>query len=216
MRGESRTTKILLQLIGEAKIKEIDNFVMASGGRLFYEIKDQNQLTKLFKNLTMQFKNHLTLDDLMIIRSYTGYQFKNINAILRNHWSYQECGLLTDEIKNKYQMLAQKIECLLDKFPSLEMDVTTYRGVELNSFKKVDVNSLKELEFMKGKYMYEEGFTSTSIIKNNSYFNQNLENGKNYNIEIRYLIPKESKDGALLIEDNLSFSPGQTEYLINK
>ena len=40
MRGESRTTKILLQLIGEAKIKEIDNFVMASGGRLFYEIKD--------------------------------------------------------------------------------------------------------------------------------------------------------------------------------
>lgn len=216
MQGESRTTKILLRLIGEEKRKEIDNFASESSNRLFYEIKNQNQLTQLFKNITMQFKDHLTFDDLMIIRSYTGYQFKNINAILRNNWSYEECGLLTDEIKNKYQKLAQEIERLVNKFPSLEMDVSTYRGVELNSLKKYGIKNLKELEILKDKYMYEEGFTSTSIIRNNSYFGQNLENSKNYNIEIKYLIPKESKDGALLIEDNLSFSPGQTEYLINK
>ena len=127
MQGDSRTTKILLRLLGDEKIKEIDNFVGESS-RTFYEIKNEVQLTHFFKDSVDKFTKRLTLDDFMTIRIYTGYQFKNINAILRNHWSYQECGLLTDEIKNKYQMLAQKIECLLDKFPSLEMDVTTYRG----------------------------------------------------------------------------------------
>lgn len=216
MQGESRTTKILLRLLSDEKIKEMDSFVNASSNRIFYEIENELQLTQLFKDSVDNFIKRLTFDDLITIRSYTGYQFKNINAVLRNNWSYQECGLLTDEIKNKYQILAQKIECLLDKFPSLETDVTTYRGVELNSFKKFDVNSLKELEFLKGKYMYEEGFISTSVIKSNSYFNKKFENNKNYNVEIKYLISKESKDGALLIDDNLSFSKGQTEYLINK
>lgn len=216
MLGESRTTKILLRLLGDEKIKEIDSFVRETSGRTFYEIKNEGQLMQFFKDSVEKFTTGLSLEDCMAIRSYTGYQFKNINAVLRNNWSYQECGLLTDEIKNKYQILAQEIECLVDKFPSLEMDVKTYRGVELNAFKKFEVNSLNDLEFMKNKYMYEEGFISTSIIKSNSYFNKNFENGKNYNVEIKYLIPKEGEDGALLTDDNLSYSTGQMEYLINK
>ncbi|MDD6223989.1 MAG: hypothetical protein PUB18_03220 [bacterium] len=43
-----------------------------------------------------------------------------------------------------------------------------------------------------------------------------LENRKTYNVGIKYLIPKESSDGALLVTDELSFSPNQNEYLINK
>ena len=69
---------------------------------------------------------------------------------------------------------------------------------------------------MKGKYMSEEGFTSTSIVSENSYFRKTLENRKTYNVGIKYLIPKESSDGALLVTDELSFSPNQNEYLINK
>lgn len=63
--------------------------------------------------------------------------------------------------------------------------------------------------------MYEEGFTSTSISSESSYFNKTLENGKTYNVGIKYLIPRESKDGILLSSSDLSYSPNQNEYLLN-
>lgn len=68
---------------------------------------------------------------------------------------------------------------------------------------------------MKDKFIYEEGFTSTSILKDTSYFGKSLETGKNYNVEIKYLISSDSQDGALLMNSNFSYSPNQNEFLIN-
>ena len=59
--------------------------------------------------------------------------------------------------------------------------------------------------------MYEQGFTSTSLKEESSYFKT-----QGCNIEIRYLIPKDSKDGISLINDELSYSTNQNEYLLDK
>ena len=69
---------------------------------------------------------------------------------------------------------------------------------------------------MKGQFIYDAGFMSTALIRNRSFFDRELE-GLNYrNIEIEYLIPGDNGDGITLIGDDLSFCPGQTEYLITK
>ena len=72
---------------------------------------------------------------------------------------------------------------------------------------------LKNLE---NKYYYESGFTSTSLVRDKSFFNRELEYHEFCNIEIEYLIPGESNDGIPLINDDLSYSKVQSEYLINK
>lgn len=64
--------------------------------------------------------------------------------------------------------------------------------------------------------MFEEGFTSTSIIEDSCYFNKVLDTGKNYNVEIKYLITPEYDEGALLLNHDMSYSINQNEYLINK
>ena len=161
------------------------------------------------------FSHELTDIELMDLRSYTGYNFKNINAILRGNWNYEENGLLNQEVEAKYRSLARNIENIIDKFLKPDTNFVVFRGVEANYFSKCGITSLNELASMKDKFIYEEGFTSTSILKDTSYFGKSLETGKNYNVEIKYLISSDSQDGALLMNSNFSYSPNQNEFLIN-
>ncbi len=211
MQGENRVTNSVLRMIGAEKLQAIDLYVIEILERVFSNVENLSELDIVVKN----YIDNLTEEELLILRSYTGYNFKNINAILRNNWTYEENGMLNDEIKIKYFELIKKLNELVNKFPPLDLDFCTYRGVELNVFKKYGISQLEDLISLKGKYMYEEGFTSTSVNKETSYFNKTLENGKTYNVEIKYLIPSESADGILLIDDNLSYSPNQKEYLLN-
>ena len=73
-----------------------------------------------------------------------------------------------------------------------------------------------ELENLRGKFLYEQGFTSASIIENSSYFNRNFNDGKKYNIEVRYLISSECEDGLLLVNKDTSHYSDENEYLIDK
>lgn len=214
--GENRTTNILLRILGEKKRTELENFVQEIKLRPFQSFENESQVFDSATLSITKFLENLTEKDLLTLRSYTGYQFKNINAVLRKNWNYEEHGLLTEEVQKKYEQLSQDIERLVSKFPSLEIDFAVYRGVDLNSFKNYGINSLEELRNLQDKYLYEEGFTSTSILKETSYFKKQLETGKNYNVEIKYLIPSECQDGALLQGQDLTYSPSQNEYLINR
>ena len=103
--------------------------------------------------------------------------FKNINAILRGNWNYEENGLLNQEVEAKYRSLARNIENIIDKFLKPDTNFVVFRGVEANYFSKYGITSLNELASMKDKFIYEEGFTSTSILKDTSYFGKSLETG---------------------------------------
>lgn len=211
MQGDNRVTKSVLRMIGDEKLSEIDLYVSKILSREFSYGLDSDYLQIVLN----RFISELSSEELLILRSYTGYNYKNINAILRNNWNYDEHGLLNDEIKAKFLELANELKKIIDKFPTIDMDFYAYRGVDLEVLKKFEIKSLEDLMYLKGKYMYEEGFTSTSIAKESSYFNKSFENGKICNVGIKYLIPRESSDGVLLIDDMLSFSPNQNEYLLN-
>lgn len=210
-----RKLRILLRLLGKEKIDEIESYVNDIPLDDFCEFHSREQVLGLFSEKINDFRYQLTDIELMDLRSYTGYNFKNINAILRGNWNYEENGLLNQEVGAKYRSLARNIENIIDKFPKPDTNFVVFRGVEVNYFSKYGITSLNELASMKDKFIYEEGFTSTSILKDTSYFSKSLETGKNYNVEIKYLISSDSQDGALLMNSNFSYSPNQNEFLIN-
>ena len=107
MQGESGKTNVLLRFIGKEKQQELDTFVLEMSARIFYDLTKANYIKSILEDTTIQFLSSLTPNDVIQVRSYTGYQFKNINAICRKSWNYQENGPLTTEIQEKYQLLSK-------------------------------------------------------------------------------------------------------------
>lgn len=213
--GKSRKTNIILNFLDSNTKREMEEFVQKNTSQNFIEIRNSQDLNILLKENINTFINNLGEGELMALRSYTGYNFKNINAILRGNWSYEENGKLTDEIRNNFLDISKKISTIIQKFPNIPFNFTTFRGTTISSFHEYGVFSIKDLMVLKNNYMYESGFTSTSIIEDSCYFKKNLETEKNYNIKIKYLITAEYNEGALLTSYYTSYSPNQNEYVLD-
>lgn len=60
------------------------------------------------------------------------------------------------------------------------------------------------------------GFTSTSLIRDKSFFDRDLEYHEKCDVEIEFLIPKECNEGIPLINKDLSFSSEEeSEFLLD-
>ena len=202
-KGISYQTKMLLNYLPQEEIQ-----------MLLESVRNRNTEDKDFAKDLEEFSSKRSLDDYMILRSYTGYNFRSINAVLRRNWNYEENGLLTEKQQNRFLKDARDISNLVEEFPSPKKDFLTFRGTTLREFQKYGITSLEELKSLQGNYLYEEGFTSTSLKPESSYYGKNI-NGVDYNIEVVYHIPGESNDGIPLITEDLSYSKEQHEYLLN-
>ena len=120
--------------------------------------------------------------------------------------------LSKEDKDNKNKEIIDKIK---DSYPKTKNAFIVYRGTPLDSLKKYGINTLEDIMHLKGKFMYEEGFTSTSIEEKESYFKKEVY-GKINNIEIKYIIPPNSQDGIPLTTEELSYSTNQQEYLIER
>ncbi len=206
-KGTDRITQMVLRLISEEDRERIDTFLKEIKEEPVEDILD----VALFNDYINRFSQDLTTDDLITLRHYTGYDYKNINNYLRRIWNYEENGKYTEEVGEKYLNISLEISDLIKKFPSPDFNFYTYRGVTIDAFKQYGIETLEDLVYLKNNFMYELGFTSTSLKEETSYFTT-----KGYNIEIIYLIPKESHDGISLLNNELSYSTNQNEYLLDK
>lgn len=214
--GESRVTNMVLKMLGDETKTKIDNYVDDVCSRCFTVMESIKQAKELFNASLDEFLSSLQEEELLNLRSYTGYNFWNINAVLRNNWSYETNGILTpDKIKN-YRKMSEVVSNILDKFRGPSIDFVVFRGTTIDAFSSYGINDLSDFETLKDKFLYEQGFTSTSILEVASYFKKTLEDGRFCNVGIRYLIPSENNDGALLMDNNLSYSVNQNEFLLNK
>lgn len=214
--GESRITNSILRMMGEDARSQIDDYISNVCSKNFLVMKSMEQVYDMFGDNFQIFMESLSEEELMDLRSYTGYNFKNINAILRGNWEYDVNGSLTPEKKEEFRKLADSVGNIVSKFNMPNVDFITFRGTTLSSFSSYGISELAQLESLNGKFLYEQGFTSTSILEDSCYFNKKLDTGKNYNVEIRYLISSECNDGALLIDKNTTYSTSQNEFLLNK
>lgn len=212
----NKTVNLILKYIGIDKQTELDTFVNDVSKRNFVEFSSLEEVSAFFIDYLAGFYNNNSRSDIDNIRAYTGIAFRRFNSVLRGFWNYDTNGLLTDEMKNKYLDYADNLSECIERAPTLSSNIKTYRGVSLDSFKDYGISSLEDLKNLENKYYYESGFTSTSLERDKSFFNRELEYHDFCNIEIEYLIPEESNDGIPLINDDLSYSKVQSEYLINK
>lgn len=214
--GKSRVTNMLINMLDINIKDDIDNYVKDVCLRNFVVMNSMDQVNSIFGESLNNYLNSLSEDEFLNLRSWTGYNFKNINAILRGNWIYEKNGKLTDDKSIQYRELANLVGVIVNKYQSPKIDFITFRGVTLDSFSGYGIKKLSELESLSGKFLYEQGFTSTSMLEETSYFNKDIGDGENYNIKIRYLISSEFDDGALLTDNSMSYSVNQNEYLINK
>lgn len=213
-KGTNYNVDYVLRYIGNKK-DEVESYIAECLTQEFTDDSNPELIADL-KLAALEFIDNLTSEEQKSLRSYTGYQFRNINAVLRGKWNYEVNGLLTPELKKEYYELADQIRLVLNKAVPIPKNFKTYRGVSLLAFNSYSIFDLEDLPYLKGKYLYEEGFTSTSIEREKSFFYTNpyTLTGKP-NILIEYLIPEGSDDGILLIDDTISYSPSQKEFIIN-
>ena len=209
-KGQSMVSQLVLKTI-EDQTDKIDSLVLENKNievKTIPEDKIKNYFQKGFNKI------RLKKIDYLILRNYTGFNFRGINSILRNKWSFKHNGKLDKEKEFRFRSNAENISYLIKKFPKNRKAFKVYRGVTIDAFKDYGIDNIDELIFLKDNYIYEQGFTSTSLLRDTSYFNKEID-GKLYNIELEIIVPKGSQDGMPLTGYELSYSPGQNEYVID-
>lgn len=214
-KGMSNLTKYLFSYLEPGKEEEIDIYISDALDRDYLTLESDEQVSEVFGEMSAEFASNLSYQEALNLRSYTGFSHKEINALLRDKWNYEQHGKLTDERKNEYTETGQEVEKVVFKFPPLERNIKTYRGVTLAQFRDYGIYSLEDLKAMEGKYFYDGGFTSTSLVRKSSLYNTEAFQIGKRNIEIEYLIPEECHDGALLLDEYTSHYKAENEYLIN-
>lgn len=210
-KGQSVISELVLKTI-EDKQDDINRLVLENSN---IEIKTIPK-DKIHKHFQKGFnKVKLSKTEYLILRNYTGFNFKGINSILRNKWNKDYNGLLDEEKEYRFKSNAENISDLIRKFPKTKKAFKVYRGVTIDAFKDYGIDNINDLIFMNDEFIYEKGFTSTSLIRETSYFDKEID-GKLYNIELEIVVPKDSQDGMPLTGNELSFSPGQNEYVFDR
>ena len=215
-KGTSFSTRYILNNLGSENVQELSSYIEQVLKEEFVEFTSVEQINKTFLEIVRDYIDSLSLKELSDLRFYTGYEYRFINNTMRNKWNYEENGLLTTEKKEYYQQLGESIKKIIDKFPSLNINIKSYRGISIKAFYDYGITTISDLSLMQGQYIYEQGFTSTSLLRNISYYGrEDLGWHDTCNIEIEYSIPSLCQDGAILLTDVLSYSKAQMEYVIN-
>ena len=159
----------------------------------------------------------ISSEEKAALREYSSWNFAWINSVERGFWDYEKLGKKTPEKEAQIHETSEKIDHAITAAPAPQEDFMTYRGTDLSGFSKYGVQSLEDLEQMKGQIMVESGYTSTAIARENSFVEQEgtFWIGKS-NVEMRYHIPGNKKTSIALLSDELSHSPNQTEVLLNR
>ena len=208
--------KYILKCVKEENNVNLESYTNDVLKRDYIVFKSENEFINFFKDYYADFFSKCTYGDIKTLSEYTGYNYKFINAILRGNWNYNEHGYCDDKVRERWRNCADEIKEVFKKAPDcLSGDIKVYRGVSISSFKDYGVTSLDDLKDLVGTYYYDLGFTSTSLLRNKSFFDREFDYHNDCNIEIEYMIPQECSDEIPVINEDMSYSVSQCEFVIN-
>ena len=162
-------------------------------------------------------ESSLSVGEKEALKEYSGFNYKWINGVMRGVWDYELLGAKTDEAEQRFLETAKVINGAIAKAPDIKEDFMVFRGTNLDSFRGYGVDSVADLEKMKGQFHLEQGFLSTSIVESDSFAGRaefDDVQRKACDITMRYRVASGTHDGILLAGDELSYSGNQNEYLI--
>lgn len=208
-KGESRNVNRFLRFISDEDKNNVNEFVLNGLIRDYTRCSSVYEVRESFSN-----PGYVTFNQTTYIRAFTGTSYFDINSALRDRWTYHENG--HDERKQEMLLLATKIKSIISSNPNSYGDFVAYRGVNLHYFSEYGVESLEDLTSLEGKFLYDAGFVSTTLLPEQSFFGKDYEKGKQYNVMIEYMVPQEFTDGIYIGDNpNFSYHPHEQEYLIN-
>ena len=160
----------------------------------------------------------LSLFQKETFKNYSGYNFAWINSVARGFWDYEKMGEETPEKRAEVEKTIRDISEAIPYAPSPKEDFMTFRGTNLDAFRSYGVEKLSDLEKLKEQFYLDRGFASSALVRENSFVDKDEKSFwiDSSNVEIRYHIPSGSNDCIALFDDSLSYSPGQTEVLMNR
>ena len=199
----SQNVKRLFRFISEQNKEYIDEYFLSSITRDYKEYINIDYINN---------DSIYTIEELETIRKYSGYNYQHINNALRNTWNYEQNGNI--QRKNKFLNDGKRLAEIITNKPTNLGNVKTYRGVNISYFKEYEINNIEELINLKGQFLLDKGFVSTSLNEETCFFKKENDLGMNYNVKITYLIPEEFEDGIFLHGD-MCYNEEQNEYLIN-
>ena len=210
MEGEKGTNKYVdtfLRFIREEDKTNMEYFYLKSLTRTYQKVGSTTDTATLLAN------SEISYEEADFLLNYSGFNYKHINAVLRDTWNYEENGDISKV--NDYHRIVSNLQKIIMEHPTtLNDNITVYRGVTLSYFKRYGVESLEDLKLLEDRYILDRGFVSTSIHEDKCFFKKENDLGLNYNVKIEYMLPYEFKDGIYL-NDETSYTPMQEEYLIN-
>lgn len=214
-KGKSHTTNYVINYIGESKLKEVEQYITSILSTEFLDSTNP-EFQSIIQDLYEKTIPKLSSTDQSNLRIYTGYHFRSINSVLRGSWSYENNGPLTPEIQKDSYEQAEQIRKALNKASSLSKGIKTYRGVSIEAFYSYNIASIQDLPYLNGNYLYEAAFTSTSIDERSCFFYKKpFTLNSSPDILVEYLIPENSDDGLVLLDESTSYSKDQQEFIIN-
>lgn len=211
--SENEDVRFILRHLSPERINEISNFVNKYKEQNFTENPD-------LEDYNQELHETLTNEERETLKGYTGYMdYKGINSVERGIWNYDELGQKTPEKEARFRQASATITKAIQKSPRTSCNFKTYRGTNLDSFRGYNIEDINDLKGLEGQLFYEQGFASSSMSKETSFYDKEFEDTyrKTCNVEIEYLVPGGSHDGVALMDDSaVSYSKNQKEYLFDK
>lgn len=203
--GTSKDVRTVFRMIDADEKKNISDFCNACLDRE-YQVFENAEVA------LMQCDNGSYSSEVKdVFSNYSGFNYRRINASARGRWNYEKHGHSKE--RERFDTLASNLREAIDESQRSIGNVKVFRGVPLKYFSEYGISSLEELDSLEGKFLLDKGFVSTSLVEDSCYYRKANELGLNYNVKIEYLVPEEFEDGVSI--GNVSYSPGQNEYLIN-
>ncbi len=204
-KGYSKKIDSLFGFLDEDEINNISEYIK-SDDREYLEYKSIGEINFINSNYNEEEKD--------IFRSYSGYIYQYVNDALNGNWDYSYDGDL--DFKNRCLEIGRELNEVLLTSKNFSYDnFKVFRGVPVSFFKEYGIDNLSELINLKNKYLFDYGFTSTSFLKDTSYFKKEVPEGVVRNVLIEYDVPSDFNEGVYLNNDDFSYSSSQNEYLIN-
>ena len=207
-KGYSFVSKSYLKYMDQESKDQMDLYYLECLGRSYTRFSNYDDGIRYLANFSSV---SLDPDEALLVKDYTGYNYKFINNALRGTWNYEDNGNIKD--MPIYRKRGEDVSSIIEKHGISLGNILVYRGVSIDYFKDYGISSLADLSSLKGKYLVDIGLVSTSMLEDTCYYQKDLETSLNYDVKIEYMIPSEFSDGMYI--GNTSYSPNQNEYLIN-
>ena len=126
--------------LNEEDISNIESYISEISKRGFTNFDSEESIKRFFNEYMNEFLSNCNYNDIDSIRYYTGIAYNRVNSLLRGKWDYNKNGLLTDDIKKESTLLSNQITSIINRTPTIPGNIVTYRGTNLDSFKKYGIN----------------------------------------------------------------------------